>query len=68
MDTYRVMLAGLLVLILFVVIIWAIAKGYGSDATQFATPVSGLAGIAIGWLFTTGSAALPTSGHERQSE
>lgn len=41
-----------LIVALFGVIIWALASGQ-SDATQFATPISGLAGIAIGWLFTS---------------
>ena len=51
LDKARLSLALLLILILGAVSMAAVIKG-SADFTQALTPISGLAGIAIGWLFS----------------
>ena len=58
MDNWRVrttivMIAGLFAIVLFVVIV----PGVPSATTQYVSLMSGLAGIALGWLFGSGASA-----------
>jgi len=56
MDRLRHYVAIALILVLFAVINSAVLVGVsGQDVAQFAAPISGLAGIAIGWLFGGGT-------------
>lgn len=62
MDIVRQLMAAFLILVLFLVIlVGVIMDQSGAEIAQFAAPVSGLAGIGIGWLFT-GSESRGTSG------
>lgn len=55
MDAFRSRLAAALIVFLFAVIVTSILKGgNGEQVGQVAAPVSGLAGIALGWLFSGG--------------
>ncbi|HEX8086572.1 MAG TPA: hypothetical protein VF529_19955 [Solirubrobacteraceae bacterium] len=55
MDRYRALLAMALLAILFAVIVIGIISEEGiQGVAEIAAPVSGLAGIAIGWLFSSG--------------
>ncbi len=52
-DNVRHVVAIALIVVLFAVILAGIFTGAtGEEISQFAAPVSGLAGIAIGWLFS----------------
>lgn len=54
MDVMRVRLSVLILFILAVVIIvGAVANGGLDGVSEITSPVSGLAGIAVGWLFST---------------
>ncbi|WP_430497374.1 hypothetical protein ACQRWP_21960 [Micromonospora trifolii] len=53
LEFMRFGVAILLIVALFSVIFAGVAEGIAGDSVaQFAAPVSGLAGIAIGWLFS----------------
>lgn len=56
MDAWRLIVAMILVLALAAVVILAVASGKESNITQYSAPISGLAGIALGWLFTSNAA------------
>ena len=56
MDAWRLIVAMILVLALAAVVILAVASGKKSNITQYSAPISGLAGIALGWLFTSNAA------------
>src|SRR4051794_30894187 len=52
MEFWRLFIAFLLVATLFgVLAIGLFLNKSGQDISQFAAPISGLAGIAVGWLF-----------------
>jgi hypothetical protein len=56
MDTIRAGFCIGLILVLGVVILVGLLKGQSGGAiSQLAAPISGLAGIGIGWLFSSGS-------------
>ncbi len=58
MDRYRALLAMALLATLFAVIVIGIISEEGiQGVAEIAAPVSGLAGIAIGWLFSGGRQA-----------
>ncbi|MEU9828569.1 hypothetical protein [Micromonospora chersina] len=53
LEIMRFGVAILLIVVLFSVIFAGVMEGIAGDSVaQFAAPVSGLAGIAIGWLFS----------------
>jgi hypothetical protein len=53
MEPTRLYIAFLLVAVLFgVLVVGLFRKVSGADINQFAAPISGLAGIAVGWLFS----------------
>lgn len=54
MDAARIAITGLLVLGVLVMVIWALVEHDPAVAAQYVAPVSGLAGIGLGWLFTNG--------------
>src|SRR3954451_18259883 len=52
MESWRLFIAFSLVATLFTVLaIGLFLNKTGNDISQFAAPISGLAGIAVGWLF-----------------
>lgn len=53
MDLYRIFTAILLVTALFASVVWALTQGgeNGQANAQYVSLISGLAGIAIGWLY-----------------
>jgi hypothetical protein len=59
MDAARALITAVLVVGVLVVVGWALAGGQAGSAAQVAAPVSGLAGIGMGWLFTTQSSRPP---------
>jgi hypothetical protein len=52
MDGARIAITSVLVLGVLVIILLALREKDSTAASQFAAPVSGLAGICLGWLFT----------------
>lgn len=64
MDSWRVYITAAMVLGLFGIVAYAFHKNPG-DASPYVSLMSGLAGIALGWLFGSGTATAlgkPTSG------
>jgi hypothetical protein len=59
MDAARIVITGVLVLGVLVIILLALRDKDPAAASQFAAPVSGLAGICLGWLFTNQRSAKP---------
>lgn len=56
MDAFRATFCSALIIVLAVVILAGLLKGQdGDQISQLAAPVSGLAGIGIGWLFSGAS-------------
>ena len=53
MDAWRLVVSMVIVIGLVTVVIFAVASGKESNITQYSAPISGLAGIALGWLFTS---------------
>ena len=52
MEAWRLAIASALVAVLFGVLVIGLFRDVsGQDINQFATPISGLAGIALGWIF-----------------
>ena len=52
LESMRLFIAFLLVAVLFGILVIGLFRDIpGQDINQFATPISGLAGIAVGWLF-----------------
>lgn len=56
MDAWRLIVSMIIVFALAAVVILAVASGKESNITQYSAPISGLAGIALGWLFTSNAA------------
>jgi hypothetical protein len=52
MDAARVVITAVLTIGVLLVVLLALARGDSGAAAQYAAPVSGLAGICLGWLFT----------------
>lgn len=52
MDAARVVITATLTVGVLLVVLLALARGDSAAAAQYAAPVSGLAGICLGWLFT----------------
>jgi hypothetical protein len=69
---FRTILTSILVLVLAVTIFVGLVKGVpAGDLTQYLTPISGLAGIAIGYFFgrgTEGKPALPSDDTDNAAE
>lgn len=58
MDNFRAGFCGALIIALAVVILVGLLKGQnGEQISQLAAPISGLAGIGIGWLFSGASSS-----------
>jgi hypothetical protein len=58
MDSFRAMFCAALIVALAVVILVGLFKGQnGEQISQLAAPISGLAGIGIGWLFSGASSS-----------
>jgi hypothetical protein len=53
MDGARIAITILLLLGVLGVVIWSLAAGDASSAATYAAPLTGLAGICLGWLFTS---------------
>jgi hypothetical protein len=51
-DASRIAITVILVLGVLAIVGWSLGFGNSSSAAQYAAPVSGLAGIGLGWLFT----------------
>jgi hypothetical protein len=52
MDASRIVITVILVLGVLAIVGWSLSLRNASAAAQYAAPVSGLAGIGLGWLFT----------------
>jgi hypothetical protein len=52
MDGSRIVITLILVLGVLAIVGWSLSLRNASAAAQYAAPVSGLAGIGLGWLFT----------------
>jgi hypothetical protein len=52
MDAWRIATTVVLVLGVLAIGIWSLSLRNASAAAQYVAPVSGLAGICLGWLFT----------------
>ena len=52
MDAWRMVTTIILVLGVLAIVAWSLSLRNARDAAQYAAPVSGLAGICLGWLFT----------------
>lgn len=52
MDAWRIVTTVILVLGVLAIVGWSLSLRNASAAAQYAAPVSGLAGICLGWLFT----------------
>ncbi|MGW0227964.1 hypothetical protein ACWDWO_06610 [Actinopolymorpha singaporensis] len=53
-DAARIAITILLVVGVLAMVIWALIEHDPTVAAQYVAPVSGLAGIGLGWLFTNG--------------
>jgi hypothetical protein len=52
MDGSRIIITLILVLGVLSMVGWSISTQNAADAAQYVAPISGLAGIGLGWLFT----------------
>jgi hypothetical protein len=52
MDGARIAITVLLLLGVLGVVVWSLAAGDAGNAATYASPLTGLAGICLGWLFT----------------
>ncbi len=52
MDAWRIVTTVILVLGVFAIVVWSLSPRNASAAAQYVAPISGLAGICLGWLFT----------------
>ncbi len=70
MDAYRIATAILLVTALFASVIWALSQGgeNGQANAQYVSLISGLAGIAIGWLYGSSSSARRLTKRSRRGD
>jgi hypothetical protein len=55
MDAWRIVITLILVLGVLAIVAWSLSLRNASSAAQYAAPISGLAGIGLGWLFTNQS-------------
>lgn len=59
MDAWRTVITVILVLGVLAIVAWSLSLRNASSAAQYAAPISGLAGIGLGWLFTNQSPPSP---------
>jgi hypothetical protein len=59
MDAWRIVITVILVLGVLAIVAWSLSLRNASSAAQYAAPISGLAGIGLGWLFTNQSPSSP---------
>jgi hypothetical protein len=52
MDVWRLITTVILVLGVLAIVSWSVSLGNATAAAQYVAPISGLAGICLGWLFT----------------
>ena len=52
MDASRILITVILVLGVLAIVGWSLSLRNAAAAAQYVAPVSGLAGISLGWLFT----------------
>ncbi len=52
MDAARIVITAILVLGVLAIVSWSLSLQNASTAALYVAPVSGLAGICLGWLFT----------------
>jgi hypothetical protein len=52
MDASRIVITVILILGVLAIVGWSLSLQNASAAAQYVAPVSGLAGICLGWLFT----------------
>jgi hypothetical protein len=52
MDAWRIAITVLLVVGVIAIASWALRADTSNAAAEYLAPVSGLAGIGMGWLFT----------------
>jgi hypothetical protein len=55
MDASRILITVILVLGVLAIVGWSLSLRNAANAAQYVAPVSGLAGISLGWLFTNQS-------------
>jgi|SRR5271170_810812 len=64
MDAWRIVITIILVLGVLAIVGWSLSVKNASAAAQYVAPVTGLAGIGLGWLFTNQQS--PLSVQEQQ--
>jgi hypothetical protein len=57
MDVWRLITTIILVLGVLAIVGWSLSLGDAAAAAQYVAPISGLAGICLGWLFTNQQSA-----------
>lgn len=65
MDAARILITMILVLGVLAIVGWSLSLKDAATAAQYVAPVSGLAGIGLGWLFTNQrSSSSPVKGDD----